>query len=288
MYTDNIGLSRAITLSSSHQQSSAFQISFSRVMDAIKSDVLHEEALQISESFARRRPSWRQQGRDTTFACQELKKWAFSAKSSVLIAKAGPRAEARANGMVVETTRYLKSLNVPVFWHLAPTGHRNTESSPATVLKNVIFQAIQHDPSIISQDPRLCNIETDEAKYRPGEWTNLAVLILSKFKPCYVIIETENVNRSAKHGDAEILQMMSTFSQVSKEVEEAGGAMKLLLVSYRSRGRLSMGYTEPSQTVVSLNPALPAVRRANQSLTPVFLTNRPQRELLAAKCRPRV
>jgi hypothetical protein len=169
--------------------------------------------------------------------------------------------------MVVEVTGLLRSTNLPVLWYFSSPTTSLVVPSLNNVLKSFIFQALRHDPTIVSQDPRLGSIQAFQAQHNLAEWTSLAILVLSKIKQCFVVVETEDLYRLAGHDGAPVQQIIDTFSRIFEEVVQAGGVMKLLLVSYGSRANLAIWPAQTSPIVVALNASLPVVRRAKQPLT---------------------
>ena len=142
--------------------------------------------------------------------------------------------------------------------------------SLGTVLKSLIFQALRHDASIVSQDPRLGSIQAFQSQHTVAEWTTLTVLVLSKVKECFIVVETEDIFRRAGQNSAEIQLIIDTFSKILEEVANTGNTVKLLLVSYGIRATLPTQPAQPPPIVVSLNPPLPVVRRAKQPLVRQF------------------
>ena len=246
------------------------QMHFKDILEVLRSTQLPEEVLEACESYTRRRLSWRQPGKDTMLASQRLKDWLQLTGSSMFVVKAGPRAEARTKDMAVEMTRLLSESGLPVFWYFSSPDGSQTLPSPGSVLKSLIFQALRHDLTIVSQDPRLGNIQAFQAHHTIKEWTDLAILVLSKVRECFVVVETEDLFRSVGQTGAETQLIVDTFGKVLEEVVKAGNTMKLLLVSYGTRATLPFQAAQTPSTVVSLNPPLPVVRRAKQPLVPQF------------------
>ena len=242
---------------------------FKDILDVLRSTQLPEDLLEACESYTRRRLSWRQPGRDTALASQRLKDWIQLAGSSMFIVKAGPRAEARTKDMAVEITGLLKESPLPVFWHFSSPTSSSIVHSLGNVLKSLIFQALRKDPLIVSQDPRLGNIQSFQAQHTTAEWIDLAALVLSKIKECFIVVETEDLLRQRGHG-VPMQTIIDTFSHIFEEAVKAGCTMKLLLVSYGVRMNLGSQAGPASTIVVSLNPPLPVVRRTKQPLVPQF------------------
>lgn len=158
------------------------QMHFNDILNLLRSSQLPEELLEACESYTKRRLSWRQPGRDTMLASQRLKDWLQLTHSSMFVVKAGPRAEARTKDMAVEMTRLLNESGLPVFWYFSRPNSSYTVPSLGSVLKSLIFQALRHDPTTVSQDSRLGNIQAFQAQHTVREWTDLAIFVLSKAK----------------------------------------------------------------------------------------------------------
>ncbi len=246
------------------------QIHIKDVLDVLRSSQLPEEWLEACESYTKRRLSWRQPGRDTVLASQRLKEWLQLTGSSMFVVRAAPRAEARTKDMAVEMTRLLTESGLPVFWYFSSPASIQTIPSLDSVLKSLIFQALRHDPSIVSQDTRLGNIQAFQAHHTITEWTKLAILTLSKIKECFIVVDTEDLFRSAGHNSAEAQQTIDTFNKIFEEITKVGNTTKLLLVGYGIRASLHAQAAQVCPIVVSLNPPLPVVRRARQPLVPQF------------------
>ena len=246
---------------------------FHDILNTLRSIQLPEEVLATCDSYTRRGISWRQPGRDTVLAAQKLKDWVQSPSSSRFIVTAGPKAEPRTKAMAVEVTKLLKETPNPVFWYLSSPNTNVTTPTVGSVLKNLIFQTLRHDPTIVSQDPRLGNIQAFQADHNLAEWTSLAILVLSKIKQFFVIVETDDLHRL--HDPSIEQSMMDTLAHIFNEVVQAGSTMKLLSVSYASRNKTTSQTGQYAALTATLNGPLPAVRRRGPIL----------RQLQVGRCR---
>src|SRR5271154_69312 len=140
---DNHDLTHAIKLDTADSRARICDIQFSQILSILSSDRTPEDVFQICQSFAKRRPSWRQPGRDTAILVQRLSDWVFMAGSSMFVVQAGSRAEARTKDLVVEVTGLLKSTTYPVFWYLSEPIGTHSASTLNNILKNLIFQALR-------------------------------------------------------------------------------------------------------------------------------------------------
>jgi len=238
-------------------------IQSSHILESMRPNPLPEELLCICNSFARRRPSWQQPGRDTTLIIQRLKEWINASGSSMFIVNAGPRAEVRVKDMLVEIISLLKSKSFPVFWYLAsPTGSSAT-TSLSKVLMSLIYQAIQYVPAILSQDTYLGNIQAFEKQHSLAEWTSLATLVLSKVGQCSVIIETRDLYGRDEQATQ---QTLDTFGTIFEDVVRVGGTLKFLQVTDGSGSNQNIHSAQNFPILTSLNAPLPISRRKKRPL----------------------
>jgi hypothetical protein len=176
------------------------------------------------------------------------------AGSSMFIVQAGPRVEARTKDLVVEITGLLKSSAYPVFWYLSEPIVTHTGSTLNSILKCLIFQALRHDPTIMSQDHRVGNIRAFQGEYKLAEWISLLCLIFSKIKQCFVVAETEDLYRIAGRDGGQVQQILETFDQIFDSVTATGCIIKLLMVNYGGRASPSKLSGNIPRIVASVNP----------------------------------
>lgn len=235
---------------------------FSCILQVLASDRLPEDALKSCQSFAKRRPSWRQPGRDTAILMQRISDWVFIADSSLFVVQAGPRAESRTKDLVVELTGLLKNTAHPVFWYLSEPFMNQAVPSLITILESLVFQALRHDPLIMSQDPQLGNIRAFEAEHTPTEWISLASKVLSKINQCFVVIETEGLHQATGRSGSETRQILETFVKLFNDVSSSTSVIKLLIVSYGRQTLLPTATGNTSRIWAKVDPPLPASRRS--------------------------
>jgi hypothetical protein len=188
----------------------------------------------------------------------------------MFIVRAGLRAEARTKDMAVEVTGLLREATpaLPVFWHLSLPIGSNAIATLDNVLKDLVFQVLRHDYTIVSQDPHLGSIQAFQAEHNHREWTQLAIRVLCKIPSCFVVIETEDIYRRDGPSSDIVQRIYDTFSHIFAEVVKAGCTLKLLLVTYGLRATVGTVVAQTEPIVASLNAPLPAVRRRKQPMIP--------------------
>ena len=264
---DNHDLANAIKVDTTDSRARICDMQFSRILQVLASDRLPEDTLESCQSFARRRPSWRQPGRDTTTLMQRISDWVFMADSSLFVVQAGPRAESRTKDLVIELTGLLKNTDHPVFWHFSEPFTNQATPSLIFILKSLVFQALRHDPSIASQDPQVGNIRAFETEHTLAEWIGLASKVISKIKQCFVVIETESLHQATARRGSDARHILETFVKLFNGISSGGGSViKLLIVNYGSQTLLHTGTGNTSRIWAKVGPPLPASRRSTYQM----------------------
>jgi hypothetical protein len=250
------------------QKARICDIQFSRILDVLGASRSPEDALQTCQSIAKRRHSWRSPGRESAIFIQRLGDWVSMSGSSMFVVEAGPRAEARTKDLAVEVTSFLKLTDYAVFWHLSEPAMMQRACALDSVLKYLIYQALRHDPTIVSGDPTLGNIASFQMEHSLAEWLSLTYLIFSKIPKCFVIIETEDLYRMSGRDGALARQILQAFQQVLNSVSRAGGIMKLLIVSYGRYSTVEMSSGDIPLIVAGITQSLPASRLLKRHYSP--------------------
>lgn len=242
----------------------------SQILSVLTPDRLPEEVLQIYQSFTRRHPSWRQSGADTSVLLQRLGKWAFMPGPSMFVIQAHPRAKMRTKDMLVEITACLKATIYPVFIHVSNPKASPDGSTLINVLKSLAFQALRHDPTIVSQDPLLGHTNAFQAEHSRSEMISLLYMVLSKIQHCFVVIETADIYRSAGRDADQARQIVETFDQIFHSVTATGTVMKMLIVNHDSIVSLATSSGGVVRVVATVGSPLPASRRSKRHFAPLF------------------
>ena len=178
----------------------------------------------------------------------------------MFVVEAGPRAEARTKDLAVDVTGLLKSTDYAVFWHLSEPIMMDRACTLNKVLKYLVHQALQYDPTIISGNPSLGNIANFQTEHSLAEWLSLTCLIFSKIPKCFVIIETEDLYRMSGRDGALARQILQIFHQVFDSASRAGSIMKLLIVSYGRNSTAAISSGDIPLVVAGITQSLPVSR----------------------------
>jgi hypothetical protein len=257
---DHYDITHTIKLDMTDQKARICDIQFSRILDVLSASRSPEDVLQTCQSIARRRHSWRSPGRESAIFIQRLGDWVSMSGSSMFVVETGPRAEARTKDLAVEVTGLLKSTDYAVFWHLSEPTMMQHACTLDNILKYLIYQALRHDSTIVSEDPTLGNIASFQTEHSLAEWLSLTCLIFSKIPKCFVIIETEDLYRMSGRDGALARQILQSFQRVLDSVSQAGGIMKLLIVSYGRDSTAAISSGDIPLIVAGINQSLPASR----------------------------
>jgi hypothetical protein len=258
---DQYDVTNAIKLDVTDQKSRICDIQFSRILDVLGCSPSPEDILQSCQSIAKRRHSWCLPGRDSAPFIRRLNDWVSMSGSSMFVVQAGPRAEGRTKDLVVDVTGLLQSTDYTVFWHLSEPMMTNRAYTLDNIFKNLVYQALRHDATIVSEEPRLGNITSFQMEHSLQEWLSLVCLIFSKIPKCFVIVETEALYRASGLDGAVIRQVLQSFQRILDSVTRAGNIMKLLVVGYGCDTRAFVSSGDIPRIVATINQSLPASRR---------------------------
>ncbi|OAL22773.1 hypothetical protein AYO20_11122 [Fonsecaea nubica] len=254
-------LLKAIKLDVGDSKAILSRVQVSSIIQALRPAKPPEDILRICQSFSRRRVSWQQNDRATMVTIKCLKEWTRLPRSSMLIVRSAPQALQRTLDMVVEVTTLLKSSSYPIFWCISDPGESKKATVVSDVLRSLIFQAFQQDPSIPSREPRLGDVSSYERQHSLDEWASMATLVFSKISRCFVLVATEDLCRR-KGSSLELPnKLYATLNAVFEGASRDGCIMKLLLVT---SGSFTVAYPDPQgrgQIVVTMTSPVPAARR---------------------------
>jgi hypothetical protein len=223
---------------------------------SIRTGICHqmspEAIFSECKSFARRRKSWNLWPKGSADLFRKLQHWVSTPGSSLFVVKAdrcvGRRkdlhARKRAKDFAVEVTDFLKSkTNHRVIWTFSSSTHPHM--SVTDVLNILIHQACRF--SLLQP-----NILPSKAHNTENELFDSLRTILSQLSRCFIIIETTNIEATAR------------FLQLSQDtVDKSGSMIKMLVVSY---GTASEGLSDSSQ---NNNIIVATVQRPPRSRKPM-------------------
>lgn len=186
--------------------------------------------------------------------------------SSMFVVETGPRAEVRTKDLAVEVTTLLHATDYAAFWHLSDPGDSDRACTLNNILKNLIYQALRHDPTIVASEPTLGNIHQFQMEHKLEEWLSLACIVFSRIPKCFVVVETEKFYRISGRNSAVVQQVLDVFRRLLESVAQGGGVMKLLIVSYGLDSSAHVLLANTPLIVAAIGQMLPVSRRAKHLL----------------------
>jgi len=180
-----------------------------------------EDILSICKSFAQRRKSWNPWPKGSVDLFRSLQHWVSTPGSALFVVRAtrcvgrcgNHRAKARAKDFAVEVADFLKSTTThKVIWTFSLS--KRPRMSITDILNILICQAVRFFPS----QP---NIPQSKANDTESQLFELLRLLLSQLPMCFVVIETTNIEGTAR------------FLRLSQDIVDRSSSMiKILVVSH--------------------------------------------------------
>jgi hypothetical protein len=98
------------------------------------------------------------------------------------------------------------------------------------MIKGLVFQALQHDPTPLHSSPEELNVTRFQSNHTEAEWISLLLQLLSRLSKCFIIVEAEDifqVNRAAPDWAKDFLE---PFRKLVDEAEGSGNQPKILVL----------------------------------------------------------
>lgn len=155
-----------------------------------------------------------------------------------------------------------------VIWSLSQLRAHNSTPSMKDVLKSLIFQALRHDQSLLSNHLDQMNIAKFQADHTESEWAVLLSMIFSKLSKCFIVIETEDLFQMHRNDTEWGRRFLAFFQGLVDHAESSGSMLKVLVMSYGTTLPVLQGTsTKQNRIVSSLQRPPPVPPRLRRPMT---------------------
>jgi hypothetical protein len=260
--TGSKSIAENIQLDVSDMKPRICDIQFGNILNFLAPRISPEDMLQKCRSLAIRRQSWSSAPSDSIGLLRSLGNWLSTPGPSLLVVRAGPRAEARAKDFAVDVINHLQTTPYKVIWALSQFGSNDDGTSTISVLKSLVYQALRQDPDVLSSHPDQLNITRFQADHTEAEWVELLCLIFSRLSKCFVVVETEDLFRSFRQDPESARNFLQIFQHIVDSTASSGSLVKILVVSFgKADSTLANVPSRIVTTVQQPPPVPPRLRR---------------------------
>jgi len=207
---------------------------FSDILQALRPSNCPQEIFNKLQAITKRSRSTKLPVAESNAIIQSLNAWFSREGSSLFILRVGPRAEAKAMELTTDVITHLKEKNINVIFRLSPIARSGERDIPTVteVLKVLVHQALQLDPSILQAYSADLNVAKFSSMHTESEWKDLLAKLIIRLSKCYIIIETHDLFREAK-GNAEwVVKFLDIFSTLVSSSASSGASLKFLVLCY--------------------------------------------------------
>ena len=104
----------------------------------------------------------------------------------------------------------------------------------ADMIKGLVFQALQHDPTLFHSSPEELNVMKFQSNHTEAEWISLLLQLLSRLSKCFIIVEAEDIFQANRDVPDWAKHFLEPFQKLVDEAEGCGNQLKILILGYGS------------------------------------------------------
>jgi hypothetical protein len=245
------------------QKARIWDLQISRIIDILTSKPSPEESYRLCLLIANRRQNWNARTRETFGLVQALSRWVSEPGSTLLVVRAGPRAEARTKDLAANIINLLLTTPHKVIWFLSTRESLRLYSTTTDVLRSLVSQALRRNPNLSSLRQDQLNISHFQNDHTESEWLDLLCLILQGFPRLFMVVDTDILFQTFKDDKAGVTKFISLFQKIVDHVGSAGNQIKIVVIGYGASDTLLAtlpGATKRIVTSVQQPPPTPAAR----------------------------
>jgi hypothetical protein len=244
-------------------------IQFSQILEALKPSISPQESHDKAQSIFKRSRSTRLPEPEQRDISRGLEGWFLSSKPSIFLLRVEPRAERKAKELTSEVILLLRSKSLRVVWRVSPIQWSPDLSAPSMseMLKALVYQLLQMDPSAMSSDDEL-SVAKFSAMHSEMEWITLLQKLIRRVSRCYIVIETHDLFQANQDDSSWSQRYLRTLYGLADYAAQNGDAVKLLIMCYGSNKMINV---EPPKglhfvTAVLKKPAITPICRKHTVL----------------------
>ncbi|KAH8763943.1 hypothetical protein F5882DRAFT_414790 [Hyaloscypha sp. PMI_1271] len=125
-------------------------------------------------------------------------------------------------------------MSCSVIWNLSWITSHGRVTSMANMIKSLIFQALQHDPTLLHSHPEELNITKFQSNHMEAEWISLLLQLFSRLSKCFIIVEAEDIFQANREVPDWAKHFLEPFQKLVDEAEGCGNQLKILILGYGS------------------------------------------------------
>ncbi|KAF2498987.1 hypothetical protein BU16DRAFT_454960 [Lophium mytilinum] len=271
--TCNKAITESIHVDVSHMKPRIYEIEFSQILSVLKPKTCPHEILYKVLSIATRSNTRNTRTTQLSSLLAALGNWMSTDGSSLFLVKVGPRAEAKAKEFAADVVKFLQKRSIHVIWNIAPLRSHDRPPTVAEVLKGLVFQLLQNQPTLLQNHLHELNFVKIGADHTDAEWAQLLRGIFTRLSKCFVVVEAQDLFEANRDDERWAEMFLQLFQGIVDDVAITGSSLKILVVGYGTtfamlrnsshENRVSTVVQRPTMTPVRLRRPGNRMRRNN-------------------------
>jgi hypothetical protein len=107
-------------------------------------------------------------------------------------------------------------------------------TSTADIIKSLIFQPLQQDPTLLHSYPEELNVTKFQSDHTEAEWISLLLQLFSRLSECLIIVEAEDIFQADRDVPDWTKHFLELFQILVDEAKSSGNQVKILVLGYGS------------------------------------------------------
>jgi hypothetical protein len=252
-----------------------YRLEFHQVAQYLMPKVSPEAALLKVNTSGRRNPTLSLPTRDKIKIDKTLRDWASSDRASLLVLRAGHRAQKQATALAAAVVRHLLAKKQSVFWIISPDPRSERMTTIADLFKTIIFQLLQHSGGLFTDYSEQLNLAKVCSPHTEREWVDLICMLFTKIPRPFLVIETHDVHKSYLYDRKWMNRFLELLRTMIDCTTAFGCQLKISVVVYDDTVNVEAG---PSKSmdfcVASLKPTTPVPQRLKHLAAQTSLNTR--------------
>jgi hypothetical protein len=204
----------------------------SSILQVLKPQQSPEETLAKVQSLAKRVQMSNIPSRDSVDLLKSLGTWVSREESALFLVKVGVRAEAKAKEFAADVVKLLQPMPYGVIWNLSWIRSHGSVPSMTDMIKSLIFQALQHDPTLLHSHPEELNVMKFQSNHSEAEWISLLSQLFSRLSKCFIVVEAEDIFQAHRDILEWTTRFLVLFQNLVDQAETSGNQLKILVIGY--------------------------------------------------------
>ncbi|KAG9230239.1 hypothetical protein BJ875DRAFT_472762 [Amylocarpus encephaloides] len=228
-------------------------IEISQILSFVDKTPLPSPVVSLSYHLKLRNRRLRENPRSLEFLnnYKQLKEWASSPTSTIIIIKGAFRERAKARDIAATIITLIKEANRPAIWALTLRFAKDAKNlSKLDILKNLVLQILQMNKSLLDDRSQPLRAIDFQCATTEEEWFELLCLVLTGLPELYLIVDIEVLRGGTENGETWPAAFMELFEKLAKTSPNT--VLRIAVICYHTQLCLSANEIS-SNNIIKLN-----------------------------------